>query len=187
MNRKKGFTLIELMISITIMAVLTMISYAPYSYYQNKASLKVTAREVSQILSEARNMAINGAVGNEGNVSIGVYFDTIDTSNNMVKVFSFPHDIDKLNISYLEGGSTKLIKTVNLTKGIIIDDIDGKQNLLFLFDSITGNITYYTWVGSNREDLVKDNITINFSYKGSTSPNLNKTINYYTKTNIIDY
>jgi Tfp pilus assembly protein FimT len=47
------------MIAITIIVILTMITYAPYSYYQNKASLKVTAREISQLLNESRNMAIN--------------------------------------------------------------------------------------------------------------------------------
>jgi prepilin-type N-terminal cleavage/methylation domain-containing protein len=59
MNTKKAFTLIELMIAITIIVILTMASYAPYTYYQNKAKLKVTSREISQLLYEARNMAIN--------------------------------------------------------------------------------------------------------------------------------
>jgi prepilin-type N-terminal cleavage/methylation domain-containing protein len=49
---KKGFTLIELLISITIVTILTMATYAPYNYYQNKAKLKVSTREISQILYE---------------------------------------------------------------------------------------------------------------------------------------
>jgi len=56
---KLGFTLIELMIAIVIMVILTMTAYAPYNYYQNKAKLKVTAREISQLLYESRNMAVN--------------------------------------------------------------------------------------------------------------------------------
>jgi prepilin-type N-terminal cleavage/methylation domain-containing protein len=56
---KFGFTLIELMITITIIVVLTMMTYAPYNYYQNKAKLKITLRQVSQLLYESRNMAVN--------------------------------------------------------------------------------------------------------------------------------
>ncbi|MFC1798000.1 prepilin-type N-terminal cleavage/methylation domain-containing protein [Patescibacteria group bacterium] len=59
MITKKAFTMIELMITITIIGILTMVTYAPYNYYQNKGKLKITAREVSQLLYEARNMAIN--------------------------------------------------------------------------------------------------------------------------------
>jgi hypothetical protein len=47
------------MIAITIVAFLMIASYAPYSYYQNKAKLKVATREISQVLYEAKNMAIN--------------------------------------------------------------------------------------------------------------------------------
>jgi prepilin-type N-terminal cleavage/methylation domain-containing protein len=57
--KKSAFTLIELMITITIIVVLTMVTYAPYNYYQNKAKLKVSLREIGQLLYEARNMAVN--------------------------------------------------------------------------------------------------------------------------------
>ena len=59
MITKKAFTLIELIISITIVVILTVTSYAPYSYYQNKAKLKITTREISQLLYDSRNMAMN--------------------------------------------------------------------------------------------------------------------------------
>ncbi|MDP2090088.1 MAG: prepilin-type N-terminal cleavage/methylation domain-containing protein [Candidatus Gracilibacteria bacterium] len=187
MISKKGFTLIELMISITIIGILSVITYSPYSYYQNKASLKVTAREVSQLLYESRNMAINGAIANNGNVAIGVYFDTSEIANTQIKVFSFPHNIDKLNITNTQGGDIRLIKTLKLQKGILIDKIEDKQNILFFFDSITGKLSYYNWHMLTRQNFEDDIVSINFSFKGSSSPNLNKTINYYTNTNIIDY
>jgi prepilin-type N-terminal cleavage/methylation domain-containing protein len=59
MVTKKAFTLIELIITITIVAILTMLSYAPYNYYQNKSKLKITTREISQLLYESRNIAVN--------------------------------------------------------------------------------------------------------------------------------
>ena len=190
MNTKKAFTLIELMIAITIMVILTMAAYAPYSYYQNKAKLKVTTREVSQLLYESRNMAINWAVWNDWNISIWVYFDA--NEKDKVKIFSYPYDIDSLDISYIQSTDIKLLKTLILRKWIQIDNVDSKQNLLFVFDAITWDISYYTWVWANRTTIDLNNsdndiINIWFSYKWSSSPNLNKTINYFTNTNIIDY
>ncbi len=187
MNWKKWFTLIELMISITILVILTMVSYAPYSYYQNKASLKITTREVSQLLYESRNMAINWAIDNNSNVSIWVYFDTNSISNNIVKVFSYPHDVNTLNILNNEWWDVKLLKTLILKKWIAIDYLHGNPNILFFFNSITWELTYYSWNGYTRNRIEDDQISINFSFKWSTSPNLNRTINYFTNTNIIDY
>lgn len=187
MNIKKAFTLIELMISITIIVILTMVSYAPYNYYQNKAKLKVTTREVSQLLYESRNMAINWAIWNAWNISIWVYFDSSITEKDKIKVFSYPHDIDHLDITYLEWWDVKLLKTLILKKWIWIDSIESKDNLLFVFDAITGDLKYYNWIGWVRTIVNEDSIAINFSYKWSTSPNLARTINYFTNTNIIDY
>lgn len=187
MNTKRAFTLIELVISITIIVILTMVSYAPYNYYQNKAKLKVTTREVSQLLYESRNMAVNWVVWTLWNMSIWVYFDTSVSWNNQIKVFSYPHDIIHLDITYLEWWDVKLIKTLVLKKWIQIDDIESMDNLLFVFDAITWDLKYYNWIWWSRNIIVENNISINFSYKGSSSPNLNRTINYFTNTNIIDY
>jgi len=184
---KKWFTLIELMVSITIVVILTIISYAPYNYYQNKSRLKITSREISQLLSESRNMAVNWAIGNDKNISIWVYFDTNSTSNNVIKVFSYPYNIDKLLISNTEIWDVKLLKTLVLSKWVILDNIEGKSNFLIMFDSITWNINYYSWTWSTRNSIIEDIVSINFSFKWSNSPNLNKTIKYYTNTNIIDY
>jgi len=184
---KLGFTLIELMIAIVIMVILTMTAYAPYNYYQNKAKLKVTAREISQLLYESRNMAVNWSVSWSWNLSIWVYFDNSELENNKIKVLSYPYDIDNINFTYIESEEAKLIKTLTLKKWIQIDDLDWKNNLLFVFDAISWDIKYYTWTGLTRNTLVEDEIPISFSYKWSSSPNLSKTINYFSKTNIIDY
>jgi len=62
--------LIEFVIAITIFFILAVASYAPYSYYGNKARLKQTTRETNQLLYEARNMAINGSITSSGNLSV---------------------------------------------------------------------------------------------------------------------
>jgi prepilin-type N-terminal cleavage/methylation domain-containing protein len=185
---KKAFTLIELMVSISILTILTMASYAPYSYFQNKSKLKIATREISQVLYEWRNMAVNWSVQDSWNVSIWVYFDSRDTEKNKVKIFSYPHDIGILDINRVEWWSIKLLKTLVLKNGVEIDNIGWRDNLLFFYDSITWNLTYYNWGGWLRNTVSgEDIISINISYKNSTSENLKRNIKYFTSTNIIDY
>ncbi|MBT3727135.1 prepilin-type N-terminal cleavage/methylation domain-containing protein [bacterium] len=54
-----AFTLIELMISILIIVLLVIVSYAPYNYYQKKANLKITAKSISQVLQDSKTKAIS--------------------------------------------------------------------------------------------------------------------------------
>ena len=185
MKSKKAFTLIELMIALTIVAIVTMASYAPYNYYKNKAKLKNTASKITQLLYDSRNMAINGMVGIDWNVSVWVYFDSSD--NNKVHIYSYPHDISQVDISNLEIGDIKNIKTIYLDNGVQIDWIEWNDNLLFFFDSISWDVKYYKWNWWVRSLITDNEVVINFSYKWSTSPNLNKSISYFTSTNIIDY
>ena len=55
-----AFTLIELMVVITIMSIVMFASYLPYAHHQKKTLLKQASREISQSLSDARNLAIHG-------------------------------------------------------------------------------------------------------------------------------
>ncbi len=185
MKSKKWFTLIELVIAFTIVAIVSMASYAPYNYYRNKAKLKNTASKITQTLYEARNMAVNWIVWIDWNVSIWVFFDTIN--NNQINIYSYPHDIDQVNISYIESSDIKKIKTIYLDKWIQIDSIEWNNNLLFFFDSIWWDVKYYTWNWAARTSVIDNEVQIDFSYKWSTSENLKKKIYYFTSTNIIDY
>jgi len=185
MKSKKWFTLIELMIVITIIAIVSMVSYAPYNYYKNKAKLKNTASKITQLLYDSRNMAVNGMVGSMWNVSVWVYFDS--NNNNEINVYSYPHNINQADIDYVEWWDIKKIKSIYLDKWIQIDWIEGMDNLLFYFDSISWDVKYYNWNWWVRTLIPDDEVVIDFSYNWSTSPNLKKTISYFTSTNIIDY
>lgn len=187
MKNRKWFTLIELIISITIIVLLTMSTYIPYSYYQNKAKLKITSREITQALYEARNMAINWSINNIWNVSIWVYFDTSISSLNEIKIYSYTFDIETNQISIIEWWNVELIKTIKLQNWIQLENITSKDNVLFYFESITWKLISYTWNSWIKTPILDNVMPITFSYKWSTSPNLRKTINYFTNTNIIDY
>ena len=66
----RAFTLIELIVAMAIFFIIVAVTYIPYSYYEVKQRVKVGAKQVSQTLYEARNMAINGQSSNNQNVSV---------------------------------------------------------------------------------------------------------------------
>jgi type II secretory pathway pseudopilin PulG len=55
----KAFTLIELLVAISIFFALVITTYIPYAFYQNKAKVNITIKDISQSINEARNLAIN--------------------------------------------------------------------------------------------------------------------------------
>jgi len=58
-QNNKAFTLIELIVVITIFCIMLLATYIPYTYYQTKAKVKFAVKDISQSIYEARNMAIN--------------------------------------------------------------------------------------------------------------------------------
>ena len=186
----EAFTVIELVVAITIFFILAMASFAPYNNYINKAKLKTTVREISQGIYEAKNMAINWVVSSTWNVSIWFYVDASAWENNKIHIISYPYSFSGTSVTY-SWPNIENIKTLTLQPGIQIDNIDGdKKNGLFFFRSITWASEYYYWESGVRKEILspgEDTIDISISYKWATTRNLQKIITYYTKTNIIDY
>ena len=90
MKNKKWFTLVELMIVISIIGIMMSMAYAPYSFFQKKAELRVAAKEISKTLSESRNLAIHWTSSGWINQSIWVYFDK--NNKNIIKIFSYDYN-----------------------------------------------------------------------------------------------
>ncbi|NVP17095.1 type II secretion system protein [Candidatus Gracilibacteria bacterium] len=185
--KNKAFTLFELLVVISIIMTLMIVVYLPYSHYQNKAKLKLVSREISQSFYEARNMAVSGIKDITGNRSIGLYFSNQDGSDDKIIFFSYPHNIDTNLINNIESSDVKIIKTNTIQDNINIDYLDGYDNLLFFFNSISGESSVYTFTSSGKNIVNKDKISIKFSYKKSMSETLRKELIYYKDTNIIDY
>lgn len=66
----KAFTLIELLIAITIFFLISVMSYAPYNFYQKKVAIKNTGKQIAQTILRAKNMAVNGLINNDENQKI---------------------------------------------------------------------------------------------------------------------
>lgn len=183
---KKAFTLIELIISITIFFILVMMTYLPYNFFMNKQKVRNTTKEISQSLYEARNMAINW-LSNDSNKSVWIYFD--NTKENLIQFFSYPHTFTWSDIKNQLTTDIELIKSYKLIEWMWIKNINGKDNWLFFFDAITWKWKYYTfnnmWI---KEDFTWNEIEINFSYKNASIwSSLSWKIKYFINTNIVDY
>ncbi len=184
----KGFTLIELLISITIMFILLWLVYIPYSHYQNKLLLKQWVRELSQSVLEIKNLAINWVNSSSWNLSVWLYINTEDTNWEYIKYFSYPFSFTWSQIDKIETTDIKLIKTKTLPYGVKIEDINWEKEFLFFFTAISGEWKYIYWDNSwNKQSFTGSLININLSFKNSSSQSLQKSINYYTKSSIIDY
>ena len=182
-NKIAAFTLIELMVVITISVLLMVWIYAPYNYYSNKARLKMAKTQIAKTIYEARNMAIYWLNNQSKNKSIWVYFDN-NLNKNYINIYSYPYDFLWNKNDFLDI-NVKLIKSIKLEKWIQIDKVNNKDKALFYFNAISWTGTYYYY--NPWEHIFTNNqIKIKFSYK-NWWPNLSSFITYYTLTNIVDY
>lgn len=184
---RNWFTLIELMIAITIVVILSVVTYVPYNHYQNKAKLKLASREISQGFYEAKTMASSWLKNLYWNRSIWFYLDTMDTNNDKLTFFSYPHDIEDINIINFELSNVEIIKEMKLQKWIKINYLWWYENLLFYFESISWKSRIFSFTWWWKDLVLDDELEIVFSFKNSTSPTLKSTLIYFSKTNIVDY
>ena len=85
-----GFTLIELIIVISIVWIMMIMAYAPYNIFQRKAEVKIASKSIAKTINESRNMAIHWALSGSWNISVWVYFD--ESNKNIIKIFGYPYN-----------------------------------------------------------------------------------------------
>ncbi len=170
-KKSTAFTLIELMVVMTIMSIVMFASYLPYAHHQKKTLLKQASREISQSLSDARNLAIHGLDTGSGNLTVWLY---VASGATELAYYAYPYE-QAFNITNLE--EEYLLKTKKLPKGIRIDTIGSVSGeYLFIFQAISGS-------GSSSETV----LPIRVSYQWSPDAILQKEILYYPRSYISDY
>lgn len=171
----RAFTLIELLIVITIMGIITVSTYIPYAHHQKKVLLQQWAREISQSLRDARNLAINGLNTGSWNVSVGLYFGSWASQ---IEYFTYPYG-ESLVLTDI--GALEAYRSKDLPKWIQLEEIDGvTTGTLFTFEAISGAWSFepQTWSGE---------MVISVSFRWSTESVLRKEIVYYPQSYISDY
>ncbi len=166
------FSIIELMIVITIMTILTLSAYIPFSHYKEKQKVKNSAKIITQVLSDSRNSAIYWMASSTWNLDIWV---KLETWKWKIWIYWFP--INDNIWDYLNPDNKYLLENILLEWGTQITS----SWWLILFKAIT-------WSGIYKWDFtITDNkIEMIVWLKWATTWFFSKKIQYYTKTYISD-
>lgn len=182
---KKAFTLLELMIVVTILWIIATFSYIPYNFYQNKIKLNLSSNIFSQTFYEAKNLAISWIVGEDSNSSIWLYVSKEEDFKNKLTFYKIPFDTEVNSINNL---NDYFYREIFLQKNIFIDELWWKENLLFYYSSIDWDLSIYEKsLDSLADYTLPETIDITLSYWESDLDNLKKELIYFVDTNIIDY
>ena len=173
-----------MMIVISIVFIVSLTVYAPYSHYQKKAQFRLIIKQTVQLIQQARNSAIYG--GSEGvNHSYGVYLDSAAESARLI---SYPYNatgslsIDAPNVAD--------VKTLDFPKNLQVNSIAWELNTLLLYQAISGELEAYTVDISGNAftySSIPDIIEINMSYWDPEKSSFVKTLEYYTQSHVIDF
>lgn len=204
-KKNKAFTLIELMIVISIISLLLLFSYAPYNFYQSKAKVRIASREVAQSLYEAKNMAISWVTllndTNKKNKIVAIFMTKDEEKNNQINYYfvdfwNYQDKEWKLNES-LKDKIWEILKQENLQKtkklqnSVLFKNFEFWNNkyneISIIYAASSWNIKIFWKENNNWKEIKDDKIWINISFKNTDSDLLNKKITYYIKTNIVDY
>ena len=178
-KNKNWFTLIELMISMTIFFIIVVMSYANYAYFQNIAKVKIALKEISQSINEARNLAISWYDKSSVNQSIWVLFDLSD--NNSIKFYSYNYN------SWITLDDNYVFKTKKIQDWVWINDISWKTKVMIYFSAILAKPEIYYFESDVKNDFTTDQLDFKISYKDAKSWPLTRTLKYIKNTNVVDY
>ncbi len=189
-KQKKAFSLIELIVVITIIAMVSIFTYTPYILYKNKAWVNVVTKQIAQDLYLARNMAINWISTWTGttnkNLSVWLYLEA--WKNKKIIFYWYSWSLDINNITNWE-----ILKENIIENNIQINWIKAWANYsswaLFFFSAITWEPKIYLWDDetSLSKNTANSEFTINVWYKGVDNWILSKEISYNKKTFVRDY
>lgn len=166
------FTLIELMIVITIVGIISLATYMPYAHHQKKTLVKQAAKELSQTLSESRNLAIHGLDTGSGNVNVWIEIKPWATQ---IPYYTSTWTLIAWNLPY----DTYKVKDLPTWVEILSVNGDNATPVFMKFSAITGSweVVWTLW----------DTLSIIVSYKWTESETLQKELIYYRKSFISDY
>lgn len=173
----QAFTLIELIVVITIIGIISWWVYFPYSHHQKKTILTQASKELSQSLSEARNLALQWRSSGSWNLHVWLFFKDANTILYHWYPLNFTWSVTDAEILK----NKKLPRGTNLSSSLVWIE--------YFFESISWNLL-------KREILPDmsfsprniDSVEIfEVSYQWATTESLKKNFYYYSNSHISEF
>jgi len=135
-NFQSGMTYVELIVVLSIFAVMTSVILFDYNKFQGKVDIKILANDVALKIVEAQKSALAGELPLSTQIPIspwkpsyGVYFDLTSSGNN--KNFIYFTDLDQLgdftddgSFCSLPSSTGECLEKITITKNNFISQID---------------------------------------------------------------
>lgn len=164
-----GFSLVELLVSISILALISGSFLANYRAGQNQSEINIIAQKLASDIRFAQNNSL-GSVEFEGDIPAGGWGVHLDKSSGEYIIFA---DIDMPDGNKRYDGSSEEFRILELPKNVVISDIStisaapDELDIVFLPPD---PITYINGAGN-------DIVTITLSDTNGTSKKI--IVNYF--------
>ena len=146
---KKGFTLLEILIVISILLIIISIVVGPFSSFRNRSVLNAEIENITTLLSEARSKTLTSLADSE----YGVHFETNRIVFFKGTLFTEP-DADNQEIIFNPVVSISDISLTGAGVDVIFDrltgktDEDGTITIELISDSTINNVVHIYSTGS---------------------------------------
>jgi prepilin-type N-terminal cleavage/methylation domain-containing protein len=127
MLRKKGFTLVEMLVVIALMAVISMAAFLSLYSARSHADLSGAAQQVTALLRQAQSRSASQV----SNVSWGVHFDNTNPDDPFIALFTATSTASGYSTSTAAG-------TFRLPVGVCYENIVAGSAIDIVFSQITG-------------------------------------------------
>ncbi len=157
--QRRGFGLVELMVSISIMTLVSTIILVKNRSFNNALLLRNQAYEVAFSLRQVQLLAVSGTKENATDSNqYGIYFDVSSATTNS-KYRTFRDDSNSgSNKGWYESGDTSLGTIGSLDNRFAITDIVDSAGA-----SLTGDLLSVTFIRPNFDALFKTAVGNSFS------------------------
>ncbi len=201
MKKQAGFTLVEMITVVAIIAILTVIVVANFQGAEDKTNLRLGAEEFAGVLREAKNLSVaqqreTSADPLHSNPDVGVppggYGIYVTTSVSTPNQYTLFADMDESGSFTLE--DREYAETLNLPEGIVFDHIEfaGMENqssaaIIFLPPSGAVKFWGIYQFGVDDSIVVTSNITyVSFFLKKADGQGMMKKVTITADTGLIE-
>ena len=114
-----GFTLIELIVAMSLVMILFVFSVAPYNFYADKSRVRLSVERVEQLMNKAKLLAGTGYAPDGKNVDLVVH---VGSGSLEVTMSSIPANSP---VSAISSPDRKIVERIALESNVIISQIGG--------------------------------------------------------------